>query len=123
MRSRRAFLSEVFFILGQELIDLSSPGNSSVVMSRKNAAQLLKTKADDGDDIGRAIDTVAKAIKADTRRKKLDDYKVRLSKECIKSEWSNMRLMAAMSPKLDHTTRACRAGSIVHSAIACQACW
>lgn len=103
---------------GGNLLVLSGNGVASILVFRSHAPSHLKL-VDDHDDIN--VTSLAKAIKKECSEKSIDQdkYRTRLSLDDATEACSDLllKLLAELSPKLDHSNAALLIGNIITSVL------
>ena len=114
MLTKRQLIDQLVDQFGYNILDLSSPGVSSIVVFRNKSPTLLKlVPSDDDSDLDMSIKNVGKQIVREVKGLKSDKchYNIRICKETA----SESALLGKISPKLDITLPAIRIGNIITS--------
>ena len=117
---RRKLIDMVVNHSGDDLIELSGNGVASILVFRSKASGLLQL-VDDNDDVDVDVRPIAKTIKKEcsARSADRDMYNTRQYLEDASEACSDLllKLLAVLSPKLDHTNTALLIGNIITSVL------
>ncbi|PIK51924.1 hypothetical protein BSL78_11179 [Apostichopus japonicus] len=121
--TRVRLIKELRKYFGNELVVLSTPGYASLIAFHKNAALMLKMVKDDeeNDDIESNVSVLAKHVVKECKSLSYDKskYQVHINKD-VAAEYASstvMRLLAALSSKLDTTLPALLIANIITDVI------
>ena len=118
--SRRTLTDKLLNHFGDDLLLLKGNGVAHIFLFRSKAPHLLKL-ADKIEDTDFDLKSIAKTIKKECSERSVDrdTYKTRLYAEDTTEACSDtpLKLLAKLSPKLDHTNTALLIGNIITSVI------
>ena len=108
---------------GDDLLVLSSPGISNIVLFRGKASSLFNVTDEDTGDLDAALSTVSKQVKHEVKEIILDktNYSIEIDRDSTLETISDtvMNFLAMLSPKLDKTLPAILIGSMITTALHC----